>query len=243
MDRLGITERGDAGLHFEYVPKLDGLKMAVLITKAAYPDNTAFFDVVRKYKDKIIVHATCTGMGGSNAEPGVVDPLEIKKGIKLLMKILNPYQVVLRLDPICPSERGLITAERVLSMMEDTGVLRVRYSFMQMYSHVNERFRQANIKLPYGGAFQPTRAMKENAYKMMESWESVYMFQACAEGKAEHMTGCIDQYDLRALALEDDIELTGSAGQRRSCMCPGNKTELLNHKGRCAHRCIYCYWR
>lgn len=40
-----------------------------------------------------------------------------------------------------------------------------------------------------------------------------------------------------------DFELSGSSYQRKGCLCPSNKYELLKNKKQCPHGCLYCYWR
>ena len=62
---IGITERGDAGLDFWWVKKIDNHRFNILITKNL---NDEFIDLV-KSRDNIIVHATITGYGGSKLEP------------------------------------------------------------------------------------------------------------------------------------------------------------------------------
>ena len=42
--------------------------------------------------------------------------------------------------------------------------------------------------------------------------------------------------------LKSPVILMGNKGQRKGCLCPQNKCELLSHKSQCQHGCLYCYW-
>lgn len=64
--KIGITEAGDAGVDLSWVDKMGSVDGAVLITKCISPN---FVDAAMKFKDKIIVHATITGYGGTILEP------------------------------------------------------------------------------------------------------------------------------------------------------------------------------
>jgi hypothetical protein len=57
MDYIGITERGDAGIDYEWLEKIHSVKAAILITKEV---NDTFIDNVIN-KNNVIVHATVTG--------------------------------------------------------------------------------------------------------------------------------------------------------------------------------------
>lgn len=64
--KVGITERGDAGLDFSWVEKL--LPLNVIITKNL---NDTIIKHLVNNKDKIILHMTCTGLGSTVIEPNV----------------------------------------------------------------------------------------------------------------------------------------------------------------------------
>ena len=74
--KIGITEAGDAGVDLSWVDKMGSVDGAVLITKCISPN---FVDAAMKFKDKIIVHATITGYGGTILEPLVPYPYEIRR--------------------------------------------------------------------------------------------------------------------------------------------------------------------
>ena len=235
-DKIGITERGDAGIHFDWVEKVDGVLGVILITKNI---NDKFIEKVLEYKDKIIVHATITGMGGTVIEPNVPDlNLSYYKVLNLIKAGFPLEQIVLRIDPIIPTGKGLHTANEVLLLFKDTGIKRVRVSFCDMYKHVKERFKKAGIKIPYN--YSPTKEMIKNTTELFESYSNYYDFETCAE-ELPFQVGCISQKDMDVLNLNHSLK--GSSNQRKGCMCPSNKLELLNYPTRCKHKYLYCYWK
>lgn len=68
--RIGITERGDAGIDLSWTGHLDSVNGAILITKNL---TDGFCRAVLDNKDRhpLIIHAGCTGWGGSALEPRV----------------------------------------------------------------------------------------------------------------------------------------------------------------------------
>ena len=66
--KIGITEAGDASLDYTWLNKIDSCDGLILITKNV---TDKFIDTILEHKDKIILHATCTGMGGTIIEPNV----------------------------------------------------------------------------------------------------------------------------------------------------------------------------
>ena len=120
---IGITERGDACLDRSWVEKqhlIDGL---ILITKRCDEEFVSF--VQEKATVPYIIHATCTGYGGTVVEPNVVKKEEIFKALKKADK----EKVVLRIDPIFLTERGVENAIRIMEEGIELGVKRIRFSF------------------------------------------------------------------------------------------------------------------
>lgn len=237
MQRIGITERGDAGIDLTWVNKLDTVSMAILITKELSND---FISAVLNFKDKVIIHMTVTGMGWTVIEPNV-PPMEWTREqlLKLLEKGFPPEQVVLRLDPIVPTEKGIRTALSVLNTFKGLGVKRCRFSFLDMYPHVKERFNKHCISKPYS-SFNAPKRMQNAFLRAIQPYREYYSFESCAEYN-EYRKGCISQTD--AIILGKNIDLVSDAGQRKLCLCPSNKIDLLESKHRCKHGCIYCYWK
>lgn len=167
-------------------------------------------------------------------------------------------KVVIRVDPIIPTTKGIGTAFRAVQTFMDVGFSRFRISIIDMYPHVRGRFKQAGLPLPYGQFnYQPTdkqvSAVDEMIKTASEYWRSIgnrelfndeLRIESCAEPGLKNaiQCGCISAYDLNLLGLEPDgIDSCGF--QRPNCMCYSGKTELLRHKERCPHGCLYCYWK
>lgn len=230
---IGITERGDAGLDFSWVEQVPNTDFSILITKNI---NNKFIDEVIKMKEKIIVNATITGMGGTVVEPRVPSvSVSIGQLEKLIAKGFPAEQIVLRIDPIIPTTKGINTALNVLEAANHLGIKRCRISILDMYKHVEARFKNAGIKVPVYDLKQAYEDVLKAIGPYMDKWE----FEACAES-FPFQTGCISQKD--ADILNNPVVLVGNKGQRKGCLCPRNKCELLSHRSQCQHGCLYCYW-
>ena len=232
---IGITERGDAGLDFGWENKLYDAN--ILITKHV---NDEFIKKVLNHKDKIIVHATITGFGGTILEPNVPDYHSSYIGLaKLIMFGFPTNQIVLRIDPIIPTSKGLDTVENILKEFVYLNIQRCRFSFLDMYPHVKQRFKENKIKLPYE-TFTAPQYMIDNALQVLKEYEGVYQFESCAEN-TPYQLGCISEKDLKILGV--NMEVKDGGFQRKGCLCLGNKKELLNNKKQCTSKCLYCYWK
>ena len=55
--KIGVTERGDAGIDFSWYDKLDTVSGAIIITKKI---SDAFIDKILTASKPIILHCTCT---------------------------------------------------------------------------------------------------------------------------------------------------------------------------------------
>lgn len=255
--KIGATEAGDAGLDLTWVKNLDRVHGAVVITKNITP---AFYEAALKYRNKLVIHTTCTGYGGSVVEPRVPEVKQFFNSVVALVKDGFPKEkIVIRVDPIIPTEKGLERAQRVIEVFLQEGFSRFRISVIDMYPHVRERFKEKGLPLPYGeGRFAPDRELLSNVDEMLmeirEFWSNKGLtqqvpnlrFESCAEPGLKQAVpcGCISEYDLKLLGLERDTGYDGSAqGYRKGCMCYAGKTELLNHRHPCRHGCVYCYWK
>lgn len=255
--KIGITEAGDAGLDLSWVNKLDTVDGAIVITKCVtYP----FYDAVLANKDKLVVHATFTGYGHSVLEPCVPPPYDEFDAIMVLERAGFPKEkIVIRVDPIIPTSKGIETAKNVIETFMDVGFSRFRVSIVDMYPHVRERFKTAGLPLPYGEhGFCPSeeqiRAVDKMLEEVTEHWISIgnrevfcdtLRIESCAEPGLTNaiQCGCISEYDLKLLGLTEEDEPDNQGFQRPKCLCYSGKTELLKHKEMCSHGCLYCYWR
>lgn len=230
---IGITERGDAGLDFSWVNQIPAYDFAILITKNL---NDKFIKHVLEYKNKLIVHATITGMGGTIIEPNVP---KMEWSIAQLKKLIESgfpaSQIVLRVDPIIPTESGINLATRVISSASGIGISRCRISVIDVYPHIQARFRRAGMDIQPTNLTEAYAAIEKALKPYQNSWE----FESCAEG-FPFKTGCISQRDVDILGAK--VTLMGRKGQRPGCCCPANKSEMLNNKSQCPHQCLYCYW-
>lgn len=252
MYKIGITEAGDAGIDLSWVNKLDAVDGAVVITKNI-TDN--FMNAVLQYDDKLIVHITCTGYGGTVLEPNVPNAWhQIASAIRLVKYGFRKERIVVRVDPIIPTEKGLDLAYDVITHFMKAGFSRYRISVLDMYPHVRERFRAKNLPLPYGDGFSASDDQMASVDEMLRDaaayWEDIggissnLSIESCAEPrlKVPVAVGCISSRDLRLLGLSDpDYMISGR--QRTHCLCYAGKTELLQRKHPCSHGCLYCYWK
>ena len=239
--RIGVTESGEIAFNLDAFDRLyDG---NIIITKRL---TNKVIEKLIEHKDKIILHLTCTGMGGTRIEPLVPKAEETLEKLKQLIEGGFPTShIVLRVDPIVPTERGIETARDVLKLFGGLGIKRVRISFLDNYKHVKERFKKEGIKELYNGEFHAPLELRQKLTKELEELAISVGFEnveACGEPGIESVS-CLSQKDIDILGLTDKIILEGSAEQRKSCGCPANKSELLKIKPhQCKNKCIYCYW-
>lgn len=230
MNEIGITERGDAALDLSWINWVRSEKPAILITKdpgkllqeLLYQSNSKNFN--------IIIHTTITGMGSNIIEPNVPKKSEALTSYKHLCLLYGVDRVVLRIDPIIPTQAGIDLAKSVLEHKEPGG--RVRISFFDQYNHVKERLKTAGITLPWESFHAPYN-LRNKAY------EELGRPEICGEPDFK-CTGCVSELDCKTFKIEPCLD---SKGQRKFCACLINKKELLNSKHPCGHRCLYCYWK
>ena len=245
--RFGTTEISDPCFHLELFDNLyDG---NLIITKRL---TDKLIEKLVENKEKIILHLTVTGMGGSKIEPLVPKMewsyLQCKKLISLGFPV---KQIVLRVDPIVPTEKGMITAISVINLFRDTGIKRVRISFLDMYKHVKERFKENNIPMPDNydiNGFHANESARFAAWLELSKIcsELGFELEMCGEPpiselKVENVP-CLSQKDVDILGL--NITLEGNKEARTHCGCPKNKTELIKDKPhQCNNKCLYCFWK
>lgn len=237
---IGITETGEISFNLE---AFDNLKKAnIIITKRLTEE---LIEKLIEHKDKCILHLTITGMGGSKLEPFVPDINTMKEKFDILIQKGFPIrQVVLRIDPIIPTPKGVQTALKVIKLFRDSGITRIRWSSLDMYEHVIERFKELSIPIPYS-TFHANKVKINGLYSILASicYVNDIELESCGEPGFDP-TPCISQKDLKILGIENEIELIGNANQRKSCKCPENKVQLIKQKpSRCKNSCAYCFWK
>lgn len=233
---VGITERGDAGLHLkEWIKAAEmyNVDFTIAITKAP-SILLANIEILPK---NLIIHATITGWGGSSIEPNVRNWQEEMTAYKGLVQKLGPERVVLRIDPIFPTEEGVHGALYLASHCEG----RLRISILDYYLHVQDRFEA--VSNPMSLALTPlyntnTFLKKELRGKILALFPTA---EICGE-LGFLSTGCVSVKDYQVLGIKPP-QKTNTSGQRSTCSCLSEKKELLTHMKQCAHGCLYCYWR
>lgn len=262
--KIGITERGDASIDYQWVEKLPSVDGTILITKNL---TDRFIDTVIKcYEngDKLIVHATCTGWGRTDFEPNVPDyKTQLHQLKKLIKKGFPADHCVLRIDPIFPTLSGLNRVMEVIHefQKQKTGIKRIRISVYDEYHHVKERLKAAGYRPCYGENFHASpkqmesvaNALRQFSYCTYSHHGQVTMrnqFETCAEDllvkRYPHsfkQVGCVSNKDIELMGLEPVLNKEENGQQRTGCHCLTCKTELLTNKYRCPNQCIYCYWK
>ena len=244
MIKIGITERGDASLSNQWVTKLNNgtVSHAIIISKGiAYHK---FQKVLMDNMDKIILHATITGFGGTSVEKNVPTLTQSLEGLKSLIDMgFDPNRIVLRVDPIVPTEKGIATARSVIdSVCGETDVRRVKFSVMDNYNHVGAR----GLKLPWKGLNAPEYMVNKLVKNLMHA-ELIYslVVESCAEKYScipeKWIVGCVSARDFETFGVSAKDERL--KGQRPACKCLSCKTELLTDMRRCPFGCLYCYWK
>lgn len=250
--KIGATDGGDAGLDLSWQDKMKDVDGAVLITKHVTP---TFIKAVKDLPN-VVVHATCTGYGGTVVEPNVPSLLEQFNAVLDLVKVGFPQErIVIRIDPIIPTPKGLVRAKQAFALFIVGGFSRYRISMIDMYPHVQNRFLAAGLPLPYNGRFAPRSEDWQAANKLVSKVKAVWeteicrgnlRIEACAEPTLTGaiQCGCVSAYDLQLMGLIDEGEELDSAGyQRHDCLCYSGKVELLTARKPCAHQCLYCFWK
>ncbi len=232
--KIGITEAGDPAFDYSWVAKMEDMDMGILITKNI---TDKFIEEILKVKNKVVLHATCTGYGGTVLEKNVPDYKWQLDQVKKLISMGFPReQIVIRVDPVIPTYKGFGNLLKVVSYIHND-VKRFRVSVLDNYKHVQERFQKNGLPVLYGGNFQASREEFDNMDSVLRQLRNNYgvTFESCAEmylTEAEKV-GCVSQKDLDLFGLKQDT--TELKGQRKTCLCIAGKTEMLTHKryGKC----------
>lgn len=250
MTQVGINERGDAALSEDWVDWVyKKNKPAILITKNVMLLQEKHPDIFFK---NVVIHVTCTGLGGTILEPNVPSYKDILNWLKSKPESIR-QRLVLRVDPICPSlfyyPNDIFNGEEYYNAVQDIILtanklkLRCRVSFLDMYKHVAERFRKLNISVGQlysnGDIHLPLNFREKNLNFFKENFAQDIELEVCGEPGMK-CTGCVSQKDLDILQIQGDFK--DLQGQRPACNCLAAKRELLNVKSQCEHKCVYCYW-
>ena len=221
--KIGVTERGDAAVNHEWKPWVESGKPAILITK----NPVKLFNHINKDMN-IIVNCTITGYGHTSIEPNVPYPCDSINAMYLIGNKIGADKVVLRIDPIIPTPKGI---EKSMEVFSKNAGYRVRISFLDNYDHIKTRFRNAGLPVLSYDFHAPLDIRKK-------VWEDMGRPEVCAEPGLP-CSGCVSKTDADILGVSiRDVR----KGQRPLCNCVVEKHELLSNKHPCTHNCLYCYW-
>lgn len=239
--RVGISEAGEIAFNLDAFDRL--YRANVIITKSL---TDKLIDKLIRNKDKIILHVTCTGYGGTQLEPFVPTPEKTHAQVMKLVSAGFPVShIVLRIDPIIPTAEGRKTAYNVAALFSDIGIWRLRFSVLDMYKHVAERMKKVNFAIPYY-SFHASEDSRMTVLKGLQTIGTKYGYEIESCGEPGIISRpCVSQKDIDILGLKGQITLSDSAEQRKTCACPANKSELIRNgkPHRCQNQCLYCFWK
>lgn len=230
-NKIGITENGDASQDYTWKTKADSMNMMVLITKHVTDE---FIKRVLPYANKTIIHATCTGYGGTKVEPNVPEyHVQLEQVRKLIAYGFPSDQIVVRIDPIIPTVKGVALFESIVDEIYGD-IKRFRISVIDNYPHVQQRFKDAGMPILFNGKFQASDAEFErvdNAISRLKFKYPDITIESCAEPllKKTDKIGCISTKDMARFGLHPS---RASAKKRTGCLCE-TKTELLPYNHVC----------
>lgn len=249
---FGTTEAGDASMNYEWVEKLDTVDGCIVITKNL---TEKFINTLLSLKERrLILHASCTGYGGTVLEKHLPPYEETLNKIRLLIDSgFSSERIVLRVDPIIPTTKGINVFEKVVRKSREIipDVKRIRISVLDMYPHVRKRFDEHHFPVLYQGNFQASNGTFEILDEKIKELKDLYTdisIESCAETKlpSSEAIGCVSAKDFEILNLK--LSSFDRKGQRKNCLCVCEKKELLtfmynqtgyNH----CYGCLYCYWK
>lgn len=256
---VGVTERGDAGRDLSWVETIKQVPCAILITKTITRD---FAEAVLNCNKPVIIHATCTGWGGSEMEPNVFPYQTQLNSLKHLIDAGFPaHRCVLRLDPIIPAFGGIQVAEQVLQYFYslNTGVSRVRISVVDDYKHVKERFAKHGWQsiYPSKNFYADDYQLAEVIQMLIRNQRDKVFFEICAEHRLMQIAnrigcrgllaeeGCVSLSDLFLMGFEgfSKQQFGVNPQNRNGCHCLSCKKELLSRRHPCENGCQYCFWK
>ena len=253
--KIGITERGVAGLNLDWFEKLAqksfygfNFKGAVLITKNANNrfQHKVFYLMQQVGFPNIVIHFTCTGWGNTPMEPNVPDYKTQLNNMETM--IANGFPIencVIRVDPIIPTPEGIQRADTVLQEIQKLQnkyqtKIHVRISIIDKYQHVCDRINPVyeymwNSKTN----FYPNQQERYAVLSLVRSYPEI-QFETCAEpflvrdakkyGLSNIIeSGCISETETKLFGLTNTAT-RNYPPQRKNCLCLNCKTELLENR-------------
>lgn len=247
MKSVGVTETYDPC----YVEDLESKLLPeanIIITKKLTRDLS---DIILSNSNRVILHHTITGHGGSELEPGVRDYRdEINSAYDLFNKGFPRSNYVLRLDPIIPIsndhlKKSFYVLDRSSELLYDGNPIRCRISVLDMYPHVVNNLQL--LGLNHWNSFHAPKQIFEYIEDLLKDYSDRFLFESCAESKFSdefiRKVGCINYEDLEILSVDKSEYSFPKSKQRTLCNCLMKKQILGVKPSRCPNRCIYCYWK
>lgn len=223
----GSTENGDPVFDNSCWGNLQDINL--IITKALSFD---LMDKLLSNMHKCILHLTVTGMGGSFIEPYVPTASQNARELKILLDMGFPEsQTVLRIDPMISVE----VAKYVLDEFNNTGVKRVRFSFLNLTNYTKNDTSNEHVKKMHSDANELIKYSKFKGY--------TYTFESCAGSWLKNLNvklvGCMSSKEAEKV-LGRVLKFEAGHRNRNYCLAPANRVELL--KGApCNHNCKYYF--
>ena len=258
---IGMTERGDAGINHIWAEKIKNPNCAgaILITKAIWNKLFRQKALTALQLKPIIIHAGITGWGNTKMEPFVPKYENSIEAVRELIDSGFPADhIVLRVDPIYPTDEGIERATNVIKMAKAIipDVKRIRISIYDDYHNAREEILRRGFpaidsitKWKNETERRPTPEQVDRVAKALIAVRPDQVYECCAEpeiAKAypDHFvwTGCLSKKDCDIMHITVPEGTTINNQQRFGCRCLSLKRELLSEKKRCAHNCAYCYW-
>ena len=198
-----------------------------------------------KKLDRIFVHLTVTGLGGTEIEPGVPLSDEIIPMLDDLVEFTgNPELIRWRFDPLLHWVEADVRQSNVdwfaklAPLILKSGIKNVITSFCSFYPKVIDRFRSQGRSIPV----ELSGVEKENIRRLLNhiASECGFSLRWCCDAIGESSV-CIDGNLLNKLHPHNRTALTEKAsGQRDSCRCT-RSWDIGWYSHVCRGGCLYCY--
>lgn len=199
---------------------------------------------------QIYLHFTITGLGGTDAEPGVLPWREALGQLSGLAALAgDPRRISVRFDPILFWREGgriktnLTRFPELAESIAARGMKDIRISFAQWYGKA--RRRAAARKFPY--IDPPDEEKRARAAELAATAGAHGLaLRACCQPLLAGIPGigpsaCIDGGLLEGLhPRREPASRRKDRGQRGDCLCAESK-DIGSYAQACPHGCVYCY--
>lgn len=229
-------------LHQESINKDYKVGLLLISKKIGTAYCWNILDVAKKLEIPTIIHSTNTGLGGSILEPRISADWckELQDAIDTWVEAYPEAKFVLRIDPIIPHHSSEAIICSMMQYAKFSGVNDVRFSIMDNYPFVRNRFEKYNLSTP--NTFQYSRLEVSIWSQKITEWAEVLEMTAnsCAEDAnfSCGTQGCASKEEWSALGL--DLE-PYTFKSREFCTCTAKKYDLLKRLP-CENNCMYCYY-